>query len=99
MKNDVERFAEGLMAEIKSDFMYRAKSGRTNYSMEEVLWIVHENIEEALVFANKVDKLSKPLELKDPDPYDSTLGYTLKDVEESFNRVAEYYRNEVQDGE
>lgn len=115
MNNDVDNFAKYLMQSIKSDFMFRAKDGRKTYSMEEILWIVHEDIEECVLMYDyegkpekrkpdirmpiTADKISKPIKFTDSDPYDSTLGYTLKDVEEAFSRIAEYYRNEFQDGE
>jgi len=117
--NDVDNFSKYLMQSIKSDFMFRAKAGRKTYSMEEVLWIVHEDIEEcALMYDYEgkpenrkpdiripitVDKISKPLEFTDPDPYDATSSCKYesiwKDVKKSFDEIAEFYRNEVKDGE
>lgn len=49
MKNDVNRFAEQLMQSIKADLMCRAKCNKETYSKEEILWIIHENIEETLL--------------------------------------------------
>lgn len=59
MKEDVNRFADHVMHSIKSDFMFRAKSGRTTYTMEEILWIVHENIAESVNMYDYYDGYKK----------------------------------------
>ena len=37
---------EQIKREIREEFMYRAKQGRIHYSMEEVIYIVNELLDE-----------------------------------------------------
>ncbi len=74
MDNNINNFAKYLMQSIKSDFMFRVKDGRKTYSMEEILWIVHEDIEECVLmydYEGKPEK-RKP-DIRIPIPSDNSL--------------------------
>lgn len=64
MKNNVNRFATSLMQSIKADFKCRAKSGKETYTMEEILWIVSENIDDLVLTFNYDDVESEDKDTK-----------------------------------
>lgn len=49
---------------IADEFKYRASQGRTNYSMEEVIYIVNEVIDEADFEQNSVQKQSHDVDMQ-----------------------------------
>lgn len=85
MNNDINNFAKYLMQSIKSDFMFRAKAKRTTYSMEEILWIVHEDIEECVLM---YDYEGKPEQRKPDIRMPITVESSLCDTWEQY--IKEY---------
>jgi hypothetical protein len=95
--NDIDDFAKYLMQQIKSDFMFRVKEGRKTYSMEEILWIVHENIEECVLmydYDGKPEKQKPDIRIQCPvdnSVYDSWEKY-IKEYGQMSDDIAKKFR-------
>lgn len=68
---------------IADEFKYRAGQGRTNYSMEEVIYIVNEVIDEADFEQNSVQK-----QLHDVDMRICVIKGDLQYLAEKVNKLS-----------